>query len=57
MCRVPGAEPGCAGPGGPVAEPAIPVEADVDEGRLLLSGGLGELVRRLLLGQLGLRPS
>ncbi len=52
-----GAEPGRAGPGGPVAEPAVPVEADVHEGRLLLVGRLRELVRRLLLGQLGLRPS
>ncbi len=52
-----GAEPGRAGPGGPVAEPAVPVEADVHEGRFLLGGGLRELVRRLLLGQLGLRPS
>ena len=50
------AQPGCAGLGRPVAHAAIPVEADVDESRLLLGGGLRELVRRLLLGQLGLRP-
>ena len=50
-------EPGRAGSSGPVEQPTVPVEADVHEGRLLLGGRLRELARRLLLGQLGLRPS
>ncbi len=50
-------KPGRAGSSGPVAQPVVPVEADVHEGRLLLGGRLRELARRLLLGQLGLRPS
>jgi hypothetical protein len=39
-----GSKPGRAGSGGPVAQPAVPVEADVHEGRLLLGGRFRERV-------------